>query len=321
MSLQVLEDVSGNAVLNLINDGSLSLLDGMDALLLKYLWRRAGHPDRNLASALQGLLEAGLIEVVPGPDMAVRLSTRAFAALQQAWRAAPGSAAEGDDSPDWDSVEQGPVQAGGMGAARSELQLRLHVIGIYAELSVPANGRISAASMAHIWAQLRHRGEELRHAVDLLQRDGHVRVLREGGVAYFVLTEAGFHYATGRPPPAQLIALAPPARNQDRRIKTLSDQDWIDLLLGELARAGLAQGPDAISFSEIESVLAPLRLHGFAAIHAAELAHRQALLEWSGASDAQFLWLEAGRTRARQAMSGEVQARVRDALLAADHTL
>ena len=165
MSLQVLEDVSGNAVLNLINDGSLSLLDGMDALLLKYLWRRAGHPDRNLASALQGLLEAGLIEVVPGPDMAVRLSTRAFAALQQAWRAAPGSAAEGDDSPDWDSVEQGPVQAGGMGAARSELQLRLHVIGIYAELSVPANGRISAASMAHIWAQLRHRGEELRHSL------------------------------------------------------------------------------------------------------------------------------------------------------------
>lgn len=319
MSLQIIEDVPGNAVLNLINEGSASLLDGMDALLLKYLWRRSGHPDRNLAAALQGLLEAGLIEVVPGPDMAVRLSHRAFAALQQAWRQDAGrKQADSDDTPDWDSVEQGPIQAGGAGAARSELQLRLHVIGIYAELGVPANGRIAAASMAHIWSQLRHRGEELRHSVDLLVRDGHVRVQREGAVAYFVLTEAGHRYAQGRPPPPELLALAPPARNQDRRLKTLADADWTDLLLGELARAGADQHD--LTFPDIEAVLAPLKLHRFAAMHAAELLHRHEYLDWS-AGDTPFCWTDAGRERAKLASSGEVQARVRDALLSADHRL
>lgn len=321
MSVQVIQNDAANTVLNLLNRASGSILGGMDALLLKYLWRRSGQQDSELAGALQGLIESGLIEVVPGPDMALRLSSRAYGALQEAWlqQRQAGSDPQEDEA-DWDNMQDAAGSAGGAGPARSELQLRCQVMAVLAELGVPADGRVAAASMAHIWAELRHRGEELRHAVDLLQRDGHLRVHREGSVAYFVMTRSGAAYAGGRRPPEALYRLAPPARNQERRVKTLADEDWLDLLLGELSREGLLRQPQ-LRFAQIESCLAPLKLYSFAAAHACELAHRFGYLDWIGNSSDAMHCTESGLKRAQDAETPAVRGRVHDALLAADHQL
>ena len=81
--LPIIEAGPANLVLNLLNQYSHSVVEGVDAQLLKYQSQRAGLDESALAAALQGLLETGLVNLLPGPLMSLRLSPSAFARVQQ----------------------------------------------------------------------------------------------------------------------------------------------------------------------------------------------------------------------------------------------
>ena len=318
MSAAIISDAFAHEILVQINRSSSSLIGGMDALLLKYLWRKAGHADAELAQGLQLLVQESLVEVLPGVDMALRLSPAGFERVQAALLdQGPASADGAPEEKDWAAqTESTPSAAAAQ--ARSEFELRQRIMDIFADLNIPPGGRVASASMSKIWADSRIRAEELRHGIDLLERDGYMHVERIDGDGYFVLSQAGFDYAQGRSAPSCLVALAPPAHASDVRVRTLADLDLMRLVMHELA-VSARPNPEEYSVEDIEAAVQRFQLPGFLIFHAADLLHRRGLANLVSESPLRFRYTGEGRQFVDESGDDEVQRRVHDALKVADH--
>ena len=316
--LPIIEAGPANLVLNLLNQYSHSVVEGVDAQLLKYQSQGAGLDESALAAALQGLLETGLVNLLPGPLMSLRLSPSAFARVQQVALEAHEAAVELDEPQDWDGLEP-PAPTAGPGAFRTELQLREQVMQIFGALKISAQGRLAAHSLSVIWREAQHRADELRHAVDLLQRDGYLKVQREHGVASMILTAQGYRFTQGRAAPQALFEAAPPAREQDRVCRSMADDDWLDLAAQELLRHDPAAR--TLMYEDLQRWFDDLSLLPYACAHALDLWHRYGLADLAAPEPLRLMLTDAGRQRLQECKDSAVRRRVSEALRAADHQL
>ncbi len=173
-----------------------SLREGSDSLVLLYWWRREGGEPAAFMAGVEALIAQRLVEVLPGPDMRLRLTDDGFRrldALLPEESEAADPAASSEDENAW--------QGGAPRAARETPAGELvdSLLKVFAVLRAPAGHPLSAGSLSKIWAMERRRGGDLRVALDTLAATGDLAIQR-GSRTTFALTESGAARSRGLAP-------------------------------------------------------------------------------------------------------------------------
>jgi len=175
-------------ILQAIEQYPATLREGSDSLVVLYVWRRSGRPDQEFGAALRELLDGGLVDLMPGEDMRIRLTRAAFEWLDPQI-AVPALAAQDDSGSGGDESESawtsGDAPDGGVPMTR----LREAVVDIYRVLDLPPGRHVAAGTLARIWKFDRRRGSDLRLVLDDLQASGHLSISRGRRTAFALNAE------------------------------------------------------------------------------------------------------------------------------------
>jgi hypothetical protein len=164
-----------------------SLRDGTDSLAVLYWWRKQGGDSPQFAEAMQALMNQGLVTVVPGPDLHLRLSDSGFAALESQWAVDPPAEVEAEAT----QADESAWRGGAAPAQEAPVERLVgNVLDIFAVLQRPAGLPLAAATLSKIWAMESRRGGDLRTALDTLATRGDLSIQR-GQRTTFTLTEQG----------------------------------------------------------------------------------------------------------------------------------
>lgn len=179
---------TADSLLTTIEAHPCTLREGADSLALLYKWRRDGGDGPGFMTAVQSLHAAGLVEILPGEDMRLRLTVAGFErldALLPEDRLADDTPGEAEDD---EAAWRGPAAGGGREAPAQELAGTL--LQVFATLAVPAGHAVSADTLSKIWTIEGKRGGDLRTALDALAAAGAL-VIQRGERTVFMLTEIG----------------------------------------------------------------------------------------------------------------------------------
>lgn len=180
-------------LLSAIEEQPSSIREGADSLALLYAWKRGGGDGPGFGAAIQSLHDDGLIEILPGPDMRLRLTGEGFSRLdalipEEASELAP--ALDSDQSA-WRGVL----------AATPEMPMTVvteTLLGVYRMLGATAGRPVSADTLLKIWTMDSKRGGDLRTALDTLAAAGELTIER-GARTTFALTDKGAAHAAALP--------------------------------------------------------------------------------------------------------------------------
>ena len=241
-------------ILHWLNAHSVQVSDGVPASLLQQKWQTTGRELERLRGGLEWLFQEQLVSLTPGLEPPhVRFTAQGFARLlasfdssraahatppvatpQQPPRAAPAAAPRPVPPP----MEQAPPQRfTAPGQPPTEIGLRNQVLHIYRDLKVKAGSQIIAMTLSRYWQEMGLRAGDLRLGIDVLVRDGYLKYSSLRFEPHWMLTEAGYDYASAALTPAPLLALARP-------VGRIADHGLDD---EALRRGGLAlfRGPPA----------------------------------------------------------------------------
>lgn len=261
MLLKFSDDPAENAVLNMINGAVRTVSEGIEAALLKFKWSQAGFPDADLARALKRLIDGDVLEVIAADKHpSLRFTEKGYEHITTVRQ----KAAIGDFG------EYKPATSAAPPAERenqrTEYALRNQVLDVYRELKIDQGGEVIARTLARFWMEAERRSEDLRLALDLLVRDGHVEMVREEFATYFKLTRDGAMYARGKPAPRALTRLARTVVPERRDLQMPSDGH----LMKHLIRQFSTKKPRH-SFNELIADWAQERLPRDLLIHGLDL--------------------------------------------------
>jgi len=182
------DDIDCDAVLRWLDVHSVSISQGLPLHFVQTKWKRAGRGEDRLNEALLNLIGNGWVEMAPSQQTAhVRLtatgyarmlaygepvSQEAQAELLRALGATQGTIA----------IREGQVDA--------EANLR-QLLQLYAQLGIPAEGRLIATTLSRYWQESGYRLAELRTALDLALEQGFLRQRQDGIEVFWILTSAG----------------------------------------------------------------------------------------------------------------------------------
>lgn len=259
MLLKFSDKPAENAVLNMINGSVRTVSEGIEAALLKFKWSQAGFPDADLARALKALIENDMLEVVAGQHPSLRFSDKGYEHITKVRH----KAALGDFGEYKPAKAKPPAERENQ---RTEYALRNQVLDVYRELKIEQGGEVIARTLARFWMEAERRSEDLRLALDILVRDGHVEMVREEFATYFKLTRDGALYARGKPAPRGLTRLARTVIPERRALLTAGDGH----LMKHLIRRFSSKNPRR-SFSELFSDWAEAKLPRDMLIHGLDL--------------------------------------------------
>lgn len=300
-------------VLALINDGTRRLGNGIDALLLKYRWRRLGHSEGELAEWLDTLGRGDMIEVLRDEPLSVRLTADGLSRLRAVSgiggsTANPGQGRRFRFRSDW-SDEQAAVHA-----KLSELDLRIALLGLLAALEVDQQRCLRAAAALIAWTGAGRRAEGLRLAVSVCERDGYLRLRRTERGTLISLTPHGTRFADGRACPEPLLDRAPALNPAQLEWQVLSEDEYILLA----SHCVLAAGFDTeFTLSDLNTALKETRLPATASTRCADLLHRYGFVDMLDPAWLQFRITDAGRELMRRSAEPANRSRVQTALSAA----
>ena len=149
---------------------------------------------------------------------------------------------------------------------RTEYALRNQVLDVYRELKIEQDGEVIARTLARFWMEAERRSEDLRLALDILVRDGHVEMVREEFATYFKLTRDGAMYARGKPAPRALRRLARTVVPERRDMLTPGDGHIMKYLIRQFSTKKPRR-----TFSELVADWAQERLPRDMLIHGLDL--------------------------------------------------
>lgn len=281
-----------NRVLNIIDREGLGPVRGIEHSVLQYRWQLMELPLASLRPAVQALLREGLLHEA-GPLL--RLTASGYARL-----IAPNILPASTEEPLSNS-----------GTRATEYVLRNQVLAIFRTGGLKAGDRMGADALARHWQVAHFRASDLRRGLDLLLRDGHVRVGRFRKTL-FRLEEDGYRYLSGRPAPAWLAAQAPRLE-----LGLLHRRSVPDRLLCMLAAQQFLLKPSqetTRSFEEVDYLLERYELPRPIRFYAYELLHRLGHAEASRGPSMQLT--SEGRALLRAADMEYVQWHVKQALRA-----
>lgn len=230
MLYRFVDDIAQNIALNMINIASRSVSEGMEATLLKYKWEHAGFDAASLSSALSGLIDGDIIEIhhVDGEPM-LRFSRAAYERLFEA-PAIPPSDAQAETSELRSDTTRPEAPR-----LNTEYALRDALLAIYRELKLTSGSEVLADTLARFWREAERRAEDLRLALDIAVRDGHIEIVRGDFETKFRLSEDGALYMRGPPAPEALMAHLPPVNPEHRNLRAIPDGHLMRHLICEFS--------------------------------------------------------------------------------------
>lgn len=271
------DDPDRAAVLSVVNALSRPVVLGVDPQLLNFRLRQL-QPDHDFREAIAALLDEGWLEQEQH-SRKLRFSALGYQRVIERQALVVETATA--DVADRDSQQ-----------APSEFLLRQRVLAIYAEDEAEAGSSLSAEQINQYWSAAGFRAEELRHALDILLRDGYLR-LRRFGRTRFRLQQGGARYLAGRSPPAALQALAPEACRADCNRHSVADEALL-IYASHVFRLRKALAPRSLSFGELDYQLEALELPAYLRFHAADLLYRYQYAELHDDGSLQFTLSERG---------------------------
>lgn len=271
------DDPDRAAVLSVVDALSRPVVLGVEPQLLNFRLRQL-HPERDFREAIAALLADGWLEQEKH-SRKIRFSALGYQRVIE--RHALAVDAQRSAHADRDQHQE-----------PSEFLLRQRVMAIYAEQGAKAGSSLAADQINQYWAVSGFRAEELRHALDILLRDGYLR-LRRLRRTRFALQEDGARYLDGRTPPASLQALAPIASRADCNRHSLSDETLL-IFATNVFRVRKALPPRSLSFGELDYQLEALELPAYLRFHAADLLYRYQHAELHDDGSLQFTLSERG---------------------------
>lgn len=289
---QVLDD-DERAVLAVFERHSESPRDGMLRQLLRYHLRHRSDAQA-VDQRLEQLRERGLIEAAAHDSERLVLTPAGYSRTLQL----------GDETP----AAAEPVPRHGP----SEYALRRAVLDVFREFEVGERGELSAGLLRSIWSSSGRRAGELRHSLDLLMRDRYLRLGRLDKTV-FLLQSDGARYLAGREPPPELQRLAPLARDADRQIHSVPDDNLL-VLAAQAFRMQQALPPRALSYGELVHGLSMLEVPEFQHFHACDLIHRVGAAQIIDTESMRFELTEAGLQLVQDAGTEMIQWAARLAL-------
>ena len=303
----------GDRVLALINEGTRRLGAGIDALLLKYRWQRLGDAEGELAEWLDQLNGDGLIQVLRKEPLSLRLTADGLQRLRQV------SGIGGTRSPSTRSrgfrFRSERSEDGGTAQARlSELTLRMALVDLLAALGVDEQRSLRAGSALLAWTGNGRRDEGLRLAMGICERDGYLRLRRNGDGTLVNLTAHGVRYGAGRSSPDSLVDRAPALDPQQLGFKVLAEDEYLLLTAQRLTAAGFSRD---FSLSDLAAALREARLPDTAVTRCADLMYRYGFVEIPDPAWLQFRLTDSGRELMQRGGDADSRAWVQTALAAA----
>lgn len=271
-----------NRVLNLINRDSHDLRAGVTRRLLSYHWSLLSSTESALDQALEQLRSTALIAT---DEQRVTLTPEGYSLLID-----PQCAAIEQDAATELHLRSGPP---------TEYSLRAVALDV---ITRGGATRISLKELTERWAISGLRAGELRDAIDLLQRDSLASFtgLRMRTIS---LSRDGQAYVAGRPPPADLLAMAPALRREDLNASRV-DSKTLCLLAAHTVEN--TEGRGSTSFGEVIYRLGQLKIPDFRAFLAVESLYRLGHVDF--ARDTHSLHLtDSGKKLARAARGRAIQ--------------
>ena len=271
-------DADQQRVLALVERYSDGATGGVPQALLDHHYRRL-NAHRDLDGPLSTLLARGLMQRT-ADGQRLRPTPAGYALI----RALPGDGSLFEAAPDgWRATR--PV-------ALSEYALRNAVLEVFRAFACEAGDTLGAAMLRRFWAGEARRAAELRHALDLLMRDGYLRVGRFRRTV-FRLQPDGARYLRGRDLPPRVAALAPPARQQDRWTQAIPDDSLLVLAVQLFQVSGSATS-EGLSLGELLHGLDTMGVPRFQQFHAADLLYRLRHVEIADPDRMQWVLTESG---------------------------
>ena len=283
----------------MINAHSRPLVAGMSRRLFNYRFRLLAG-ERDPAPALQRLQQEGWLNQDEEAEQ-LWLTAQGFSQALERQLAA-------EDEPESEKTST-PTRSEG---PPTEYDLRQRVLDIFKENHVGKRGHMAAEEINRFWAVSGRRAEELRHGLDILMRDGYLRIGRFRKTL-FRLQGEGYRYMTGRRASKPLLEQAEPARSEQRHFKALPDESLL-VLAAHVFKQRRALPPRALSYGELQYALDDYQLPSFSLFHAAELLHRYGYIDVHHDGSLQMTLTEEGRGLLRAADSEMVQWVTRMAL-------
>lgn len=282
-------DTDANILLDLVNQESCSAVAGIELAVLSYRWRSLGYDEEALGAAIERLVSEGWLRPV---DATLRLTSQGYAQLisdaVEPLREAP-------------ALREAPVVV-----APNEYTLRNRVLDVFRYQGIEAGGKLAAAELSRYWEASHYRANELRAGLDILLRDGHIKIGRFSR-AVFRLEKDGYAYMTGRPAPPDLVRHAVPVELANMKRRGISDQTLCILGSFQMVHGSSSQPVD---FGVLDYLLERFELPAYARFHAIDLMHRLGHAELS--RDGTALWLgDSGQELARSMNKLSVQWRVK----------
>jgi hypothetical protein len=74
-------NLDADGLLRAVESHPASIREGADSLVLLYCWRREGGDPAGFMAAVEALVGQGLVAILPGPDMRLRLTAEGFQRL------------------------------------------------------------------------------------------------------------------------------------------------------------------------------------------------------------------------------------------------
>jgi len=245
-------DAGANRILNILDRESRGAVQGIEEQVLAFKWRFMGLEEAAYPRAVERLIADQLLR---RSGLMLRLTRAGYARLIA------------DDV----GVYSSAVEGAGAGGPPTEFGLRQKLLGVFRSCELKAGGKLSAAELNRYWEVAHYRAADLRSGLDLLMRDGYVKVGRFSKTL-FRLEEAGERYLNGRDAPDWLARQAPALVAADLHRKTIDDG-----LLCVLAAHSFALTPTERterSYDVVEYLLERYEIPLHARFHGFELLHR-----------------------------------------------
>ena len=267
------------AILEIFNEYSATFTSGLLISTLEGVWKRYGWPEAKLVEGVEALLEDGIFSAEKLDPPRFMLTRKGFELLRE-------------QAPSEPVRQSRPPQTAE--PKLTEAHLRSAILGLYQQGKVKRGMVLSGEELGRLWNDVKIRAEHLRTGLEILEGQGYLRLIMEGGSRSFKLTEEGFLYLTGRPTPEGLMALAGEQVSPRNRPARYPDADVLQRAVLDLFKMHHAEIGSRVTFAIMRLNWRPTGLRDDDLVRGLEILLKEGMVDLDQGSEPAFRLTQTG---------------------------